>query len=323
MSSLKARIGGHLSLRDLHVFLAVIEHGSMAKAASSLSVSRPVVSKTLAALEQSLGVALLDRNKRGIAPTIFGQALSRRGAAIFEELRHGIEELNVLADPASGEVRIGCTEIMAAGFIGAVIDELAQSHPRMTFRLEIGNAATRIELLRQRRCELIVGRHVIDRSDTDLSVESLFHEQSYLVVGAKHRLARAKKVSLADTTGERWILTRDEIEPGTPLAKAFEGIGRHCPAPEVVSDSFNLRNKLLPTGRYISTLPGSILKTGSASNAFVVLPVKLPSWHLPIGIVTLANSHLAPTAATFVECARRLNESLMIAKLQPTQKRRG
>ena len=75
------RIGRRIKLRDLHVLLAVAEHGNMAKAADALSISRPVVSETIADMERSLGVRLLDRGPQGIEPTLFGRALLKTGSS--------------------------------------------------------------------------------------------------------------------------------------------------------------------------------------------------------------------------------------------------
>src|SRR3954454_8728493 len=96
------RIGRRLKLRDLHILLAVIEHGSMAKAANELAISQPAVSKSIADLEHTLDVRLLERWRNGIEPTAYGRALVQRGIAIFDELRQGVEELDFLADPTKG-----------------------------------------------------------------------------------------------------------------------------------------------------------------------------------------------------------------------------
>jgi DNA-binding transcriptional LysR family regulator len=72
------RIGRRIRLRDLHILLAVEQHGSMARAANSLAVSQPVVSKVIADLERTVGVRLLDRDRHGAEPTIFGRALLTR-----------------------------------------------------------------------------------------------------------------------------------------------------------------------------------------------------------------------------------------------------
>src|SRR6266511_671615 len=123
------RIGRRLRPRDLHVFMAVVEQGNMAKAVERLAISRPVVSKAIAELEQILGVPLLDRSPQGATPTLYGRALLKRGVAIFAALRQSVKEIEFLSDPNAGEVRVGCTEVMAAGVVSAVIDRLSRQYP--------------------------------------------------------------------------------------------------------------------------------------------------------------------------------------------------
>ena len=85
------RIERRLKLHDLRVLMSVVEQGSMAKAAESLATSQPAVSRTIADLEHSLSVRLLDRGPRGIVPTPYGRALIKRSVTVFDELRlaHG------------------------------------------------------------------------------------------------------------------------------------------------------------------------------------------------------------------------------------------
>jgi len=80
----------------------------MAKAASHLAMSQPTVSEAIASLEGTLKVRLLDRGSRGIEPTIYAQALIKRGTVVFDELSQAIRDIDYLANPATGEVRIGC-----------------------------------------------------------------------------------------------------------------------------------------------------------------------------------------------------------------------
>src|SRR5712692_7660972 len=107
-----ARIGRRIKLRDLHILLAVAECRSMAKAAEHLAISQPVVSKVIADLEHALGVRLLDRDRHGAEPTIYGAALLKRGTAAFDELKQGVKDIEFLADPTAGELRIGSTAPM-------------------------------------------------------------------------------------------------------------------------------------------------------------------------------------------------------------------
>src|SRR6185312_15719404 len=118
-------IGRRLKPLDLHIFLAVAEQASMAKAAERLSISRPVVSKTIADLEQTLGVRLLDRTPHGVELTPFGRALLKRSLAVFDELRQSVKEIEFLADPGVAELRVGFSEVAAAGLVPAAIDRLS------------------------------------------------------------------------------------------------------------------------------------------------------------------------------------------------------
>src|SRR4051812_9654138 len=111
------RIGGRLKLRDLHILSKVVESGSMAKAASNLAMSQPAVSEAIANLEAALRVQLLDRTRRGIEPTIYATALLKHEHAIFDELRQGIKEIEHLANPSRGEMRIAAPEILIAGLV--------------------------------------------------------------------------------------------------------------------------------------------------------------------------------------------------------------
>ena len=77
-----------LKLRDLRILLAVTQAGSMAKAATLLATSQPAVSRAIADMEATLGVALLERSSQGVQPTPYGDALIKRGVAVFDELRH-------------------------------------------------------------------------------------------------------------------------------------------------------------------------------------------------------------------------------------------
>src|SRR4030095_6418703 len=109
------RISRRLKPRDLQVFLKVVEDRNMANAAKHLAISRPAVSKTVADLEHTLGVRLLDRTPRGVEPTLYGSALAKRGLAVLDELRQCVKEVEFLDDPSAGEVRLALGRVSAAG----------------------------------------------------------------------------------------------------------------------------------------------------------------------------------------------------------------
>ena len=301
------RIGRRLKPRDLHVFMAVAEQASMAKAAEQLAISRPVVSKTIADLERTLGVRLLDRTARGIEPTLFGRALLKRSLAVFDELRQSVKEIEFLADPNVSELRIGFSEVPAAGLVPAAIDRLSRRYPRMSVQTEEGNAATVLDRLRSRRCELAVIRP--PATEPDLVAEPLCHEQLFVVVGAQSKWARRRKVTLIELLDEPWILSGPEIQPGGAAFEAFRAIGAAVPQ-VVTSNSLNLRYGLLETGRFVTFIPGSALRYGPRRAPIHVLPIEISRWSLPLSAVTLKDRTLSPIAQLFIDCLHDLAKAL-------------
>src|SRR5882672_2293442 len=109
------QISNRVKLRHLKILMAVAQSGSMAKAAASLAVSHPVISKAIAELERTLGVRLFDRSSQGVEPTMYGRALLQCGVAVFDELRQGVKQVKFLADPHGGQLHVGSSEPMSAG----------------------------------------------------------------------------------------------------------------------------------------------------------------------------------------------------------------
>src|SRR5215467_7293764 len=103
---LSDRIGRRLKLHDLHVLMTVVQAGSMSKAAQVLNTTQPAISRSIAELEQAIGVRLLDRGRHGAEPTEYGRALLDGGAAMFDDLRQAVKNIEFLANPTVGEIRI-------------------------------------------------------------------------------------------------------------------------------------------------------------------------------------------------------------------------
>jgi DNA-binding transcriptional LysR family regulator len=188
------RVGRRLKLRDLHILLAVVRRGSMANAAGDLAISQPAVSKAIADMENALGVRLLDRTRNGVEPTVYGRALVRRGLAIFDELKLGVEELAFLANPSVGELLIGSTESIAAGLLPAAMDRFSREHPRvhLTVRQAVINTLHYREL-RERSIDLFLGRIPSPFAEDDLEAEIIYNDPVVIVAGARSKWARTRR----------------------------------------------------------------------------------------------------------------------------------
>ena len=142
-----SRIGRRLRLRDLHILFSVVEYGGMSAAGAHLNMSQSAVSQAVAALEDALKVRLLDRTPQGIKPTIYADAIMRRGNVVFDELRSGVKDIEFLADPDRGEVRIACADTLAGGILAPVVETFSKKYPQVVFEILQSNSFTH-ELLR-------------------------------------------------------------------------------------------------------------------------------------------------------------------------------
>jgi DNA-binding transcriptional LysR family regulator len=304
------RIGRRLKPRSLHVFMVVAEQGSMGKAAQKLAMSRPVVSKTIAELERLLGVRLFDRNTHGLEATVFGRALMKRSIAVFDELQSTVRELEFLSDPNRGEVRFGCTETTAAGVAGAVIADLAEKYPGLSFQYDLGGSAVLLQQLRERKFELCLARMQSPTSDPDMECEILFRDRVFVVTGKSSPWARRRKISLGDLIDERWIVAPQELAPDAPLGEAFRREGLRSPHATALGLSIPMRNILLATGRFVTVMPAPMLQFAPQRDLLTILPVALPRWRLPMAICTMRNRTLSPAAGLFVERVRQVAQTL-------------
>src|SRR5215468_3427157 len=154
-------IASRMKLRDLHILMAVARAGSMNKAAVVLNMTQPAVSRSIAELERAVGVSLLDRNARGVEPTAYGRALLDGGTAVFDDLHQAVKNIEFLADPAAGEVRIGSGTIFAATFVSAVIERLSRHYPRIVFHLVTVTESDALHPeLSERKLDLLISRRL-------------------------------------------------------------------------------------------------------------------------------------------------------------------
>src|ERR1043165_1683207 len=305
-----SRIGRRVRLRDLHILFAVAQHGSMGKAGQHLGMTQSAVSQAIAALEHAIEAPLLDRTARGVELTAYGSALMQRAQAAFDELRSGIKDIESLADPAIGEVRIACTESIAAGILPSAIERFAARHPRV--QLHVFQTTTHImgfAALHERKAEvcltLLPKPFQADLSE-QLHAGVLFRDRICLAVARGHPWARRREISLTDLAGVPLISPSPDTPGGSAVIDAFRAAGISMPPVAITTFSVHLRNILSMRGRFIAVLPSSVLWFGPAGDSLKELPLdlQLPEW--PALIVTLKNRTLRPAVHRFVACLREI-----------------
>jgi DNA-binding transcriptional LysR family regulator len=308
------RVGRRLTLRDLNILLAVADAGSMAKAAKRLAISQPAISRAIADMEHALGVTLLDRSPQGVEPTQYGRALLKRGLAVFDELKQGVQDIEFLSDPKAGELHIGASAALAEGIVTAVIDRLSRQYPRVVFNVALWGTPAVYEELRERRIELAFARIFGLDPEEDMHLDVLFEEPLAVVAGTDTPWACRRTVKLSELVNEPWTWPLRGTMFDLLVVEAFRASGLNPPHAAVYADAINMRIKLAATGRYLAVVP-SFLKFHAEHALIRKLPVDLPTTLRQIGIITLKNRTLSPLAQLFIDCAREIARPLVNKKL--------
>jgi DNA-binding transcriptional LysR family regulator len=305
------RIGRRIRLRDLHIVMAVAEAGSMTKAARKLAISHPVVSKTISDLEQTLKVRLFDRTGQGVELTNYGEALLKCSVNVFDEMRQGLKQIEFLTDPTSGELAIGCAEIMNAGIMPAISERFLLQYPRVQLLVVHADIATeQFDPLRERKVELLIGRLPAPFVDEDFVFEPLIQEPFVAVAGLNSEWGRRRRIELADLMQESWVIPPYDSVPGRIISGIFVASGLKPPRPAIATLSVQLATALVATGKFVGILPNSVARYSSRRVGLKIMPVKMPATEYAIAILTLKNRTPGPLAKLFIDHARAVARSL-------------
>jgi DNA-binding transcriptional LysR family regulator len=308
-----------LKLRHLEILLAVADTGSMAKAATRLAVTQPAISRAIADVEHTLGVPLFERSTQGVELTQYGRALLKRGVAAFDEIEQGVKDIEFLADPTAGEVRLSTGAGISEGIVLAVINRLSRQYPRIVFHVAIAQATALFDQLRDRSSEFGFGVWwaEVARAE-DIHFEALFEEPMVVVAGADNPWVRRRKIQLAELVNEPWAWPPPPSLYDTLVVGAFRASRLTPPRPTVYTHALNVRIGLVATGPLLAVVPAGVVSSPEKYPSIRKLPVELPTAQRQIGIVTLKNRTLSPLAQRFIDCARELAKPL--AKHRETTK---
>jgi len=307
---LSDRIGRRMKLHDIHVLMAVVQAGSMNKAAAVLNMTQPAVSRSIAELERTVGVSLFDRNARGVEPTAYGRALLNGGTAVFDDLRQALKDIEFLADPTAGEVRIGCSSILATSFVSAVIERLSQSYPQIVFHFVIAPIEVLHRELSERNVDVVIAQRLGPIADERLDFEFVFDAPVVVAAGSQNPWVRRRKIELAELVNESWTLPPRTSAIGSIAMEAFRASGLDDPRTTVFVIPTEVRINLMMTGHYLTILPDFALRFPARRPKIKVLPVELPLDRVQVGIVTLKNRTLNPVVRLFIDAAHDVAKPL-------------
>ncbi|NCO53316.1 MAG: LysR family transcriptional regulator [Deltaproteobacteria bacterium] len=212
-----------MNLRQLEVFVAVIETGSFSRGAQATSLTQPTVSQHIAALEDEAGLRLLDRGGRGVLPTQAGKLYLRHAHRVLAEcsaLRAALAEFNGLQQ---ANLTLGASNIPANYLMPRVLPQLASAYPGIHLNMQTGDSQAMLERLHANEFELaVVGSRNNERA---LAFESLATDLLILVVSPLHPWSQVKILPLDALRQGPMILREQGSGTGKALNESLREAG--------------------------------------------------------------------------------------------------
>lgn len=203
----RTMLNSRIKLRHLQAFLEVAKRRSIARAAESLAITQPGMSKTIRELEESVGALLFERTSRGVALTQAGLTLLRHAGPALRALEEGVDAASDTHYGAGG-LRIGALSTVESWLLPQAILrwQAVQTFPSCTIKVVTGASARLLSQLRAGELDLVVGRMTEAREIRDLTFEHLYYEPLIFAVRAGHPLAGVAPLTAERLVEVPWVL---------------------------------------------------------------------------------------------------------------------
>jgi DNA-binding transcriptional LysR family regulator len=202
-----------MDFAQLKRFIAVVESGSLGKAADNLSLSQPGLSKSIHQLEAHFGEPLFYRDTRGVTSTEFGKAVYRRAKRVMAEWRQLENERAAISGGLTGHITVGVAR--GTGFLGRVIPaasaKLSQSRYSVRLTVLSGVADELVAALQLGELDFAIAPLDAIAGKPELVGETLFYDRCGLFVDAGHPLATAGALGIEQLTEYSWLYSTDVV----------------------------------------------------------------------------------------------------------------
>lgn len=281
--------------QQLEYFQTVARVQHMTQAAEILSISQPALSRSIAKLEDELGVPLFERQGRSILLNHYGQLFLKRVNRILKEFQEGKQELKALLDPGYGVVSLGFLHTLGPETIPNLIGTFRSTFPKVTFQLNQNNSSSLIKQMELGEFDLCL----ITPPDTKLQIQwvKLWSEELFVIVPVGHPLENRESIVLDEISDDPFI----SVKKGNALRQITDQLFQEAEInPKIVFEGEELHTiaGLVASGFGVSLIPD--IKDLDPSK-IARIRVRWPKCERSIGIAWVEGRYLSPSVKQFKE----------------------
>ncbi len=293
-----------IRLRHLHTFVAVAQQGTLGRAAETLNLSQPALSKTLNELEQLTGTRLFERGRLGAQLTLVGEQFLTHAVKVLDALNTAGQALIRKEGVNNDVVRIGALPTAALGVLPAVIGQFHQHQKDVTLQVATMNNTMLLAALKSGDIDLGIGRMSDPELMTGLNYELLFLESLKLVVRPDHPLLH-ENITLSRVLEWPVVVSPKGTVPRQNAETLLQSQGCKMPAGCIETLSASLSRQLTVDYNYIWFVPSGAVKDDLRRGVLTALPIATQGQGEPIGILTRVDTPLSAGAQTLLSAVRK------------------
>lgn len=263
-----------MDLRQLRHLTAIVDQGSFSAASKILNLTQPALTRSMNALEQSVGAALLVRKINGIEPTSAGHVLYEYSKLLLASADNARADVARVAQGMGGELNIGVGTHLAELVMPVVLSKFAQRHPHLSINVKSGTIEQLIPMVLGGKIELIASMVPADRMQGGISYERVFTTLDYVYAGLNHKLASSRaNIPIEQLVQERWVAL-NAPHADLYLNRFFSSAGAGFPQQVFRSDSLAMNRAMIESGDWLGLMPAEYMKRSDARSLRVKgLPV--------------------------------------------------
>lgn len=293
-----------IRLRHLHTFVAVAQQGTLGRAAETLNLSQPALSKTLNELEQLTGTRLFERGRLGAQLTLVGEQFLTHAVKVLDALNTAGQALNRKEGMNSDVVRIGALPTAALGILPTVIGQFHKQQKDITLQVATMNNTMLLAGLKSGDVDIGIGRMSDPELMSGLNYELLFLESLKLVVRPGHPLLQ-ETVTLSRVMEWPVVVSPKGTIPRQNAETLVQSQGCKIPPGCIETLSASLSRQLTVDYDYVWFVPSGAVKDDLRRGLLTSLPIATEGAGEPIGILTRVDASLSQGAQTLLSAIRK------------------
>lgn len=282
-----------MEIEQLQYFKTVATMQHMTRAAEVLAISQPALSKSIASIEQQLGVPLFNREGRSIYLNRFGALFLQSVDVILEEYERIREEFEDIIKPGSGEVSFGFIHTLGMEVVPELIAATTHQFPNMQFSLTQATSLNLLKRLEEGAIDLCLSQKIASKV-IEIETQELFEEELFVIVPTKHPLAQQQSVKLEEVKNESFIA----IKKGNSLRQLIDEL--FLDAGIELKTTFAAEEMHTVAGFVSAGMGISVIPNIKGLDDYNVKRLKVdPPCYRSVGVSWAKNRYLPPAATEF------------------------